>query len=701
MTSKFLVNLTFLTDTTQVRTISIDLSEKVSDLGKEQITISNAVVSNLSGDGLKYTFTATAIKTGPVLVKIDSKTLTSIANTSNEASNELSWNAVVAEASAPPVFSIGLVDTTNWLSDLATGSYQDPREYFGGASSYRRHDNYKNIIDDTVIYKSGNFIYHWHRDESTNRRFSLYKSDATFNKDQLGTKLLQLCSTWDTSPILLGASSTRVFFSGDYNCNGLADIIIVNLSNDSVTGLAVDETAISRGFVFNDKLIFQVYHSDLSASVKVTDGTIPGTSTFIAGNIFLATAAATGTYAVFIYQDAGVIKLARWTGSGAPAVSTPNGINNGWGASAAVSAGNYVLFVAKSSTEGHEIWRTDGTGGGTALHAIFYPGATDGGRQIFSISGNRALLVGNSASGIKFAISDGTTVTNYSPSVSNTFGVQEIFELQNNKFVLTLSGTLNRPQVGVLDTASDSFSNLTSSFTGYAFNFFVNHCRIENRPILQNFNGGLFHFSSDGSYSIISTPLLSPNNGYIYPTFGYAGPYGLNCIAGDLYSDTIYRINSDYVATASRKGSSISYINDFMTPSNYLLAYFEPTGSDMTPNYSQPPLYSVSKSGTMSEMIPSGEYISHSQLGNLKLYIDHSYKLQSIDIVTGTNSLVKDLTTFAGLTFATIRAGTGPYLLIHSDVGLLRTDGTSARTIMITNTITSTTNFFSLVMRGG
>jgi ELWxxDGT repeat protein len=202
------------------------------------------------------------------------------------------------------------------------------------------------------------------------------------------------------------------------------EFLLLLLTVLSVTGLQAQVKQINsnKSLDFNYPLSSTkaVYLSATDQTLWVTDGTLAGTlqlspaikysgalgsTSFLNGKlIFAGTTLATGTELYITDGTPAGTSLVKDINTGA-ASSAPDG-------DAAVLNG-FIYFTAVTATEGRELWRTDGTSSGTTLVKDIIPGPT-GSNAIDSfnlfVNGNYILFAASTPSnGVELYKSDGTS----------------------------------------------------------------------------------------------------------------------------------------------------------------------------------------------------------------------------------------------------------------------------------------------------
>lgn len=182
-------------------------------------------------------------------------------------------------------------------------------------------------------------------------------------------------------------------------------------------------TAISLGgdgLLLGSKFIFAGFSASTGIELFITDGTPLGTlllKEIVAGN----TGSLPDDFVVlngFVYFSAETTAEGRelWRTDGTPSGTTfvkdinpgPAGSNNA-GSFSFTPLENSLLFSAKGNANGIELWRTDGTTGGTVMVKDINPGAADGGPDFFWPLGNLIIFQGTTlANGTEFWRTDGT-----------------------------------------------------------------------------------------------------------------------------------------------------------------------------------------------------------------------------------------------------------------------------------------------------
>ncbi len=161
----------------------------------------------------------------------------------------------------------------------------------------------------------------------------------------------------------------------------------------------------SIGFL-DGKFIFSGSTTGTGAELYITDGT-PGGTTLLLDIITGPTGSFPDEAAVmngFLYFTAERAAEGRelWRTNGTAGGTTfvkdivtgPTG-SNYKGAYRLFSTGTYLLFMARTATQGVELWRSDGTGTGTVLLKDIFPGADSSAVQFFYPFNNMVLFGAN------------------------------------------------------------------------------------------------------------------------------------------------------------------------------------------------------------------------------------------------------------------------------------------------------------------
>jgi ELWxxDGT repeat protein len=100
--------------------------------------------------------------------------------------------------------------------------------------------------------------------------------------------------------------------------------------------------------------------------------------------------------------------------------------------------GSDRLFVANDGLHGYEVWKTDGTAGGTTLVADVYPGAGSSNPQSAVVAGSDVFFVANDGTASsRLVVSDGTPAGTYSV----TDGLNSVFGPMDAGGAVVFSGT--------------------------------------------------------------------------------------------------------------------------------------------------------------------------------------------------------------------------------------------------------------------
>ncbi len=176
------------------------------------------------------------------------------------------------------------------------------------------------------------------------------------------------------------------------------------------------------GGVLNGKFIFAATNATYGSELWITDGTPAGTSLlkdivpgpagsepnddFVLHNGYLYFSASTPEHGRELWRtngtEAGTTEVDDLTAG--PAGSGIKGSFN------LFSAGGYLLFNMTTTAEGYELWRTNGTAGGTAMVKDINPGTASSEISTYTLFNNQVFFAAKTAAnGVEVWKTDGTT----------------------------------------------------------------------------------------------------------------------------------------------------------------------------------------------------------------------------------------------------------------------------------------------------
>jgi trimeric autotransporter adhesin len=176
----------------------------------------------------------------------------------------------------------------------------------------------------------------------------------------------------------------------------------------------------SQFAVIGDKLVFQAMSAQAGSEPWVTDGTIQGTqmlknintSTLQSGHSYMTKPVVfkgKGYFAATDSTNGSELWVTDGTPAGTKQVRDIYKGNKGSEPSELTIIGNQLFFTARDSANGIELWKTDGTKAGTVLVKDIYPGmshsSSPNGLTAF---GNQLIFGATDSLGTELWISDGT-----------------------------------------------------------------------------------------------------------------------------------------------------------------------------------------------------------------------------------------------------------------------------------------------------
>jgi len=232
---------------------------------------------------------------------------------------------------------------------------------------------------------------------------------------QIALKEIDLNPTGFSNPQNFLTVNGKLYFSADDGVHGEELWIYDSTMAAPAMFMDVDPGMVSSlpgSFIkYNNKLVFFA-HTAGRDGMFITDGTIAGTeylSTTICekpleynGKLYLNGTIGTSSVGGFCVTDGTIAGTQKVASVIFPTPSITDGVQ-------AVVMNGKMFFAGGDTTNGYELWTSDGTTAGTTLVKDIYPGKISGNPTHFTVVNNKLFFVAeNSATGREVWISDGT-----------------------------------------------------------------------------------------------------------------------------------------------------------------------------------------------------------------------------------------------------------------------------------------------------
>ncbi|RYZ52871.1 MAG: hypothetical protein EOO14_16180 [Chitinophagaceae bacterium] len=322
------------------------------------------------------------------------------------------------------------------------------------------------------------------------------------------------------------------------------------------------------GGVLNGKFIFAASNALLGSELYITDGTPAGTQLLkdiIPGPTGSEPSDDFVLHNGFLYFTANAPGFGReiWRTNGTEAGTTMVGDLTPGPAGSGIkgsfnffSAGSYMLFTMPTTAEGYELWRTDGTAGGTAMVKDINPGNPSSEISTYTLFNNQVFFAAKTAAhGVELWKTDGTTdgtqlvkdIRTGTPSslnVSSGLGTVNIFSTYalNGKLLFMANDGVHGEEIWVTDgtEAGTSLLKDINDVGDFPFIFLFGGVKVGNRLIFTAYQlgTGAELWETDGTTAGTKIfkeilPGIDGGNPMLLPFLTFSG----NTIQQKLYQD--------------------------------------------------------------------------------------------------------------------------------------------------------------------
>jgi ELWxxDGT repeat protein len=564
-------------------------------------------------------------------------------------------------------YATSLMDATN-----LPNSYSDQTEIFS--------HNYRADIASSV--NSNGYSYVLRREGTTERGWTLFKRPAVRNSVEVGQSLLKQCTGTSGVPTILAVNQNVLYASADMTCDGIQDLIKVDLATNQVVTIDKSFMALSTAALFGDQLVFQGTTVADGMEIWKSDGTTDGTTllhTATAGSAHtsLSSLASTPNFLLYSYWAGSSFGFGRWNGTGAPTTFSKAGMTNGYNF---VASGNKIIFSGETAADGAELWVSDGTSAGTVLHKSFYSGSTGGNPQIAALESGDVIAVGkSSATESSIIITDGTTITNFSSKLPAAFSFSKIIETDN--YIYFDARVTWTPKPYRFSTESDVLQPLFSTSNTYTAIGAGLMCEVGDYVYFIDPATGLMRVS-DSSPSEVADSGMQALSTFFWALL-YPQITDLSCNYLMAINNGIVEVREDHSVKKVPLTWGLDQPFGASVAADYLL-YNSNAGISL--HSSLRDSYMLKMDGTVQSLGSSKYFLS--RFGNSALHStnDNQATIFLLDLETNQTSVVKDMTQFSGLTYINALTTWGNNLYLSSDNGIYKTDGTTAGTVLVATT---------------
>lgn len=252
--------------------------------------------------------------------------------------------------------------------------------------------------------------------------------------------------------------------------------------------------------------------------------------------------------------------------------------------------GNVLLFAVDNATNGLELWKTDGTPGGTAILEDANTGSGPGSPTGYKGFNGQVYYCVNNGASVVLKYTDAATVNAVSGSYAATSGQCSILGVMNSELYFMATDASNNNQVYKLNTSGSVtvLTTLTAGLTPVPYSFTVTD---SNKALFYMDNGtvGTEPWITDGTVG--GTFLLkdiNPSAGHSYPSdfvyfnnkFFFSADDGTN--GRELWVSDGTTVGTNIVLDLE-SGAGSSYPKGLLHSANYL--YFSATQSAVSSIY--------------------------------------------------------------------------------------------------------------------
>ena len=423
----------------------------------------------------------------------------------------------------------------------------------------------------------------------SNRNNTLWVSEGT----QASTIQLSSTIAFDVSSYTFGVIGQKLIFAGRTGATGIELYITdgtpggTQLLKDILPGAPGSEPY--DGVMMNDELYFTAYTTAEGRELWKTNGTEGGTV------------------------------LVKDINPGAAG-------SNDAGAYSPIANGSYFLFAAKGTADGRELWKSDGTNGGTIQLKDINPGADSSNPDYFYNFNQIILFSATTASqGSEYWRSDGTPGGTYMlKDINPGTGDANVFEIEifpgtgiyipfpimtgfhifNNKAFFHATDGTNSGNLYVTDGSTANTSLVKTIISGAALPsiFMFNAVNIPGKFIFSvtNSDDRAELWQSDGTpggTSLFKSFYLAPSDGSV-PVI--LKDYSYN---SEGFSEQLFQGNKFFFTAASLPDGNELWISDGTLPNTLMVKNIGPGNSDGIQNnfsylYTRDLLYFAADNGT-------------------------------------------------------------------------------------------------------
>jgi ELWxxDGT repeat protein len=571
-------------------------------------------------------------------------------------------------------YALSLMDATNLPSQTNFGM------------SLFSHQQRADLSNPLV---ANGYSYIWRREGTKERGWVLFKVPAVRNSVEVGQWLLKQCTGTSGTPTVLAVNQNVLFASADMTCDGVQDLVKVDLLTNQYVTIDKGFVALSTTAMFGDQLVFQGTIVAEGMEIWKSDGTVNGTTllhpaTAGASHTSLMSVASTPSYLLYSYVAGSSFGLGRWNGTGAPTSFAPAGLANSYNF---IATGNKIVFSGENAAEGAELWVSDGTLGGTVLHKSFYSGTTGGNPQLASLDNGDVLVVGkSSATESSMITTNGTTITNYTSKLPAAFAFTKLVETE--AFIYIDGFYSLTPKPFRFSISADTIEPLFSTSSTY---FAIGSgwmCKVGEFVYFLDPALGLMR-TTDMSQSEVADAGMLASSSFVWALL-YPASSELSCGYLLALSGKLLHVNDNQSISTMPFGWGLDQPFSASDTTNYLL--FNSTDG-LSPHSGLRHNFSLGMDGSTHDIGDSNIYMARFGDSILHSNNNNQTKIYSLDLATNTSAIVKEMTDFSGLSYANALTTWGSNLYLSSNHGIYKTDGTTAGTVLVATTASGPTSF--------